>query len=150
MYRRILFSTLLALSSLVTSNSIASAQIKERSIILNSNGNQSFDVLIQQAQNLAKNSIEQEFAENPEIMEISIIILGENKGQIAPLIRSKISRSQWENDSRIERWTRYFSNSRALLGFYNSAASSKPQGDALQVNRPARFNREDDPGFRDD
>lgn len=144
-YRCLLWGTILVISSLVVRASIASAETQERNLILNSNGSQSFGSLIQQAQDLAKKSIEQEFQENSELTEVSIMILGEHQGQIVPLLRSKVSRSQWQKDSRIHRWTKYFaSSSRVLLGFYNPSSTEQV------APSPARIRREDDPGFRDD
>ncbi len=147
---RLLYSSILALSNILATISIASAEIKEQSFTLQARENQSFEILIQQAVDLTKNSVEQEFQANPELTEISIIVLAENNGQIVPMTRSKVSRSQWERDSRIDRWTGYFGNSRMLLGLYNSSTSSKPQVDSSPVSRPARLRREDIPGFRDD
>jgi hypothetical protein len=148
--RRLLYSTILALGSIVATISIASSEIKERNFTLQVGENQSFEILIKQAVDLTQNSVDREFQDNPELTEISIIVLAENNGQIVPLTRSKVSRTQWESDSRIERWTRYFGNSRMLLGLYNSSTSSKPQVDSLPASRPARLRREDVPGFRDD
>lgn len=110
----------MVLSSLATTISIASAEPIERTFTLNSDGNESFETLLQQAEDLVKTSIEQEFAENPNATEISITVLGETQGQIVPLLRSTVSRSQWQNNSRMARWTKYFvSSSGVLLGFYN-------------------------------
>lgn len=148
LYRRLFWSTLLVLSSLVSTLSSASAELVERNLILNSDGSQSFEALLQQAQNLAKDSIEQEFTENSEVTAISILVLGEHQGQIVPLLRSQVSRSGWQQDSRIYRWTRYFtSNSRVLLGFNQPSAPPTPQVDPAEERRRRR---ENDPAYRDD
>lgn len=147
-YRHLFWASILALSSFVTSASIAAAEIKELSFILDSSGSQSIETLMQQAQDLAKNSLEQEFAENPDVSEVSIMVLGETNGQIVPLLRSNVSRSQWQKDSRIQRWTRYFATSSGvLLGFYNSPDPPRPQ-----VNPSPNWRSiiENDPAFRDD
>lgn len=139
---------ILILSSFVSSISIASAESVERNFILNSEGNQSFDILLQQAQELAQNSIDQEFIENPEVSEVSIVILGEHQGQIVPLLRSQVSRSKWQQDPKIYRWTRYFThNSRVLLGFNKPSVFSTPQLDSAQERRKRI---ENDPAYRDD
>jgi hypothetical protein len=145
---RPLWGIILVLSSLLATISIASAETRERNLLLDSNSNQSFETLIQQAQDLAKDSIEQEFAENSEVTEVSILVLGERNGSIVPLLRSRVSRSEWQRDPRIYRWTRAFSTSGMLLGFNNSAAS--PSSTPTEISRPAKFLLEDDPGFRDD
>ncbi len=147
-YSRLLWGVVLGLTSLVITISIASAELVEHNFILNSEGSQSFESLLQQAQDLASNSIEQEFAENPETTEVSVMVLGEHQGQIVPLLRSQVTRVQWQRDSRIHRWTRYFANnSKVLLGFNNSPAVPKP---TAYLEMPRRSRLEGDPGFRDD
>jgi len=116
LHRRLCWGAILVLSTLLSTISLATAESVERNLILNSDGSQSFETLLQQAQDLAKDSIEQEFAENPDITEVSILVLGEHQGQIVPLLRSQVSRTGWQQDSRIYRWTRYFANNSKVLG----------------------------------
>ncbi|MFB8790517.1 MAG: hypothetical protein U7123_17105 [Potamolinea sp.] len=143
----LLGSVILGMSSLVTTINPASAEIKERDLILNFNSNQSFETLIQQAEDLAKQSIEREFTEKSTLTEVSLTILVERHGQIVPFLRSKVSRSQWQKDANIRRWTQYLvSNSGVLLGFYNPSVSPTPQ-----VSSGEPTNRdENEPDFRDD
>lgn len=149
-YHRFLIGSSLIISSLIITSSIACAETIERSLLLSSNNNQSFKTFLQQAEDLAINSIEQEFTVNHEVTEVSITILGESNGQIAPLLRSNVSRTQWQRDARISRWTKYFTvNSGVLLGFYNSSASHSSPSQTPQVV-PVRTRVENEPGFRDD
>jgi hypothetical protein len=149
-YHRLLWSSVLVLSSLAATISIALAETKEKSFILNSDGTQSFNVLIQSAQELAKSSIEKEFIESSDTTEVSITILIEHNGQIVPILNSKVSRSQWQRDSRLYRWTRYFGSSGVLLGFYAPSASPTPKVASGQVIVPRKLRNEKDPAFRDD
>lgn len=143
----LLGSVILWMSSLVTTVNLASAEIKEGDLILNFNSNQSFETLIQQAEALAKQSIEQGFAEKPVVTEVSLTILVERHGQIVPFLRSKVSRSQWQKNSNIQRWTQYLvSNSGVLLGFYNPTVSPNDQSSpGTSTSR-----NENDAAFRDD
>lgn len=148
-YRRLFWSTIVVLSSLVSPISITLAESVERSFLLNSDGNASFEVLLQEAHNLVQTSIEQQFAENPNITEVSITVLGENQGQVVPILRSRVTRSQWQHDSRVERWTKYFvTSSPKLLGFYNRSAPTAPQ--PTFIGAPRRTLLQNDPGYRDD
>lgn len=161
-YRRFLVSVVLGLSYLVTLVSIAfaqTAQTREHNFTLPVNRNQSIVNFLQQAEDLASNVIEQEFTENSEVTEVSITILGDHNGQIVPLLTSKVSRSQWEQDPRIYRWTRYFNSAGGmLLGFYEQQTRprstgynrSTPSTAAPMRGRPRRLELEDVPGFRDD
>ncbi|GAB4196271.1 MAG: hypothetical protein Fur006_43590 [Coleofasciculaceae cyanobacterium] len=145
---RLFWSIILVLSSLACTISIALAESVERNLILNSDGSESFETLLRQAQDLAQDLIEEEFAQNLDVNEVSIVISGEHQGQIVPLLRSQVSRSQWQQDSRMPRWTRYFANnSRVLLGFNKPAAPPTAQLDPAEERR-RRI--ENDPAYRDD
>ncbi|NEO78876.1 hypothetical protein [Moorena sp. SIO4G3] len=97
LYRRLLWSTILVLSTLVTQIPTASAENKEYHVILNYDSSKSFECLIQQTENLAQTKLNQEFTENPDITSISLMILGERNGQVVPLMMiATVSRSQWQ------------------------------------------------------
>ncbi len=93
------------------------AEIKHNHLFLSSYEHQTFESLMQQAESLAKTSIEQGFAESPNLTEMSVIIVGERNGQEVPLLISKVSRSDWQKDPNIHQWTHYFNSSEVLLGF---------------------------------
>lgn len=84
---------------------------------LSSQGNQTFADLMQQAEALAGNLVEQAFAKSPSLTEVSVTIVGEHNGQEVPLLVARVSRSNWQKEPRIQSWTRYASNSATLLGF---------------------------------
>jgi len=154
--RRLLRGTICGIVSLAVMASIALGEIKELDFTINSNGSESFASLIQQAEEYAKTSIDNEFKADPNLTEISIIILVERQKQVVPILRSRVSRSQWQGDARIDQWTRYFGDAKFLLGFVGSPNS--PQGPQAsfpppQTNSPLSKRqrlRENDPGFRDD
>ena len=103
---------------------------------------QTFAALIQEAEFLATRSIEQEFAESPSITEISVSILGERNGQEAPLLLSRVSRSDWQKQPRIQKWTKYFGSSAVLLGFLKpqvqeSGLPASPATSIQQFSKPA-------------
>ena len=148
-YFRYFLGAILVLSSIVSSVALASAESVERNIILTADEIESFTDLLEQAQDLARETIEQEFAENSDVNQVTLLILGEHEGQTVPILRSEVSRYQWQQDSRLYRWTRYFvRSSKVLLGFRESTPS--PSTPRLQISRPQRRNLENDPGYRDD
>lgn len=99
----------------------AAAEIKRIDYTVRSEPNQSFSTLIQQAESLATSFIEQGFAEDTSVTEISVNILGERNGQQVPLLASRVARSNWQNQPQIRPWTRYFRASAVLLGFRKPA-----------------------------
>ncbi|MEG4045504.1 hypothetical protein [Microcoleus sp. Pol17_C1] len=91
LYLRLLSAIILAIISLAASISIGLAETKERYITLDSDGSQSFASLVQQAEDLAKESIAREFQENPALTEVTIIITADRSRQRVPVLRSRVS-----------------------------------------------------------
>ncbi|MEG4170313.1 MULTISPECIES: hypothetical protein [unclassified Microcoleus] len=153
LYLRLLSAVILAIISLTASISIGLAETKERYVTLDSDGSQSFASLVQQAEDLAKESIAREFQENPALTEVTIIITADRSRQRVPVLRSRVSRHDWQQDARIEQWTRYFADAQLLLGFRDGNISPANSGSSQVMNVPAPSRstfRENDPGFRDD
>ncbi|NJL65707.1 MAG: hypothetical protein HC894_00400 [Microcoleus sp. SM1_3_4] len=149
---RRLFSTfiLVAVIFVATSRSAALAETKERYLTLDVDSSQSFTNLVQQAEDLAKESIAREFQENPKLTEITIIITADRARQLVPVLRSRVSRRNWQQNSSIEQWTRYFADAKLLLGFRDGNLSSPNGGSSQVINvpRPSRpASRENDPGL---
>lgn len=109
-------------ATLLISITPASAQIKQIDITLNSSASQTFTSLVGQAESLAKSAIEQEFAQDASLQEVSITIVGERKGQIVPLLIATVSRSEWQKEPNMQAWIRYLADSEVLLGFREPVA----------------------------
>jgi len=153
LYLRLWSAVILAIISLTASISIGLAETKERYLTLDSDGSQSFASLVQQAEDLAKESIAREFQENPALTEVTIIITAERNRQRVPVLRSRVSRHDWQKNARIEQWTRYFADAQLLLGFRDGNTSPVNSGFSQVRNVPApsrSTSRQNDPGFRDD
>ncbi|MFY7805003.1 MAG: hypothetical protein ACOVQ7_16415 [Limnoraphis robusta] len=111
--------TILTLSSFWMWSSIAVGEVNERHFTIDANS-PSYNVLVQKAETLAKQSIEQAFKENSTLEAITIMILGERGGQTVPILRTRVTRSQWQANSDVSEWTRYFPPSQSLLGYRNN------------------------------
>lgn len=152
-YRLLLSALILVTINFTSSTSIALAETKESYLTLNSDDSQSFASLVQQAEDLAKESIAQEFQNNPGLTEVTVIITADRSRRMVPVLRSRVSRNQWQKDSRIEQWTRYFADAKYLLGFREGNISPANSGPSQTINVPAPSrpaSRQNDPGFRDD
>ena len=133
---------------------------------------QVFSELMQQAQAQARSLIEQAFAD-PTTNSVSVKIMGERNGQEAPLLFTNVSRTDWQRDPRLDRWTKYFTGpSAVLLGYLQPKTaptsdvsdpvapgnrgnsipglSIPPQSVQPEVVPIQPRGIEDDPGFRDD
>lgn len=152
-YRLLLSALILVTINFTSSTSIALAETKETYLTVNSDDSQSFASLVQQAEDLAKESIAQEFQNNPGLTEVTIIVTADRSRRMVPVLRSRVSRNQWQKDSRIEQWTRYFADAKYLLGFREGNISPANSGPSQTINVPAPSrpaSRQNDPGFRDD
>ncbi|NEP80396.1 MAG: hypothetical protein F6K17_18470 [Okeania sp. SIO3C4] len=140
LYHRIFSSIVLILASILTTDITTLASAKNTSLLIDSNNNNSYQNLVEQAENLAKNTIKQEFQNNPEITEITITILGERQSQIVPILRSKVSRAEWQKNAEIDNLTRYFADAKYLLKFDNNneaTPKTQPQTPAPPPQIPA-------------
>ncbi len=148
-FNHLLKISFFTLSSFWFWSSIAVARVNERHFTIDANTS-SYQVLVQRAEILTKQSIEQAFQENSTLEAITIIILGERAGQTVPILRTRVTRSQWQANTNISEWTRYFPPSQSLLGYRNntpptqSASRSAPsprtrsQPSASPVSPPRR------------
>ncbi|MGB7712757.1 MAG: hypothetical protein WBL95_25015 [Microcoleus sp.] len=152
-YRLLLSALILVTINFTSSTSIALAETKETYFTVNSDDSQSFASLVQQAEDLAALSIAREFQENPGLTEVTIIVTADRSRRMVPVLRSRVSRRDWQKNSRIEQWTRYFADAKFLLGFREGNISSANSGPSQAINVPApspSASRQNDPGFRDD
>lgn len=96
----------------------ASAQAQTRPIELRLNSqSQNFQTLLKQAEAVAKTSIEQTFAENSNLKEVSLTVSAEHNGAVVPLLSTTVSRANWQRKPSIQVWSQYFTASEVLLGF---------------------------------
>ena len=107
---------------------------------------QKFNTLMQQAESIAINLIDQEFNRVSKITEVRIIVSCDRNGQEVPILSSRVSRINWQAQPTIASWTKYFTKAEILLGF-NLPEKSKPNLPRLSVNISSQ---QSDPGFRDD
>jgi hypothetical protein len=63
-------------------------------------------------------------------------ILGDRQGQQVPLLTSRVSRSQWQQQPIIRPWTKYFATSAVLLGFNQPQKTPTTPGQSTPSNPP--------------
>jgi hypothetical protein len=152
------FSSLVLLLSFGMRAAPSHAETVLLDLVADAENSVTFAALMQQVDALAGNSVNQVFARNSTATEVLINISGARYGQLVPLLRTKVSRSDWQRDPRVATWTRYFNISASLLGFNKPqvAQASTAAVPAAPGTTPVPFpsiaptSREDVPGFRDD
>lgn len=95
-------------------------------ITLDAPSSSDFRSLMQQAELAAQGLIQQAFAATPTDSYVSVMVLGDYNGQVAPLLMVTVARDQWQQDRSLAEWTRYFRDSAVLLGYVAPTQRSQP------------------------
>ncbi|MFE4108263.1 hypothetical protein [Almyronema epifaneia] len=74
-----------------------------------------YSTLIEQAEQLASGEVSRQFSQNSDISEVRVVVMGSRYGEIIPILATKVSRSQWQDNPQITVWTDYYSASYTLL-----------------------------------
>lgn len=150
-YQQLVWAMILVVSSFgsitlssCTNATPVKAETKQSNFTLRADSNQTFETLVQQAESLASKLIKQGFAEKSSVTEVSVTIMGERNGQEVPLLLSRVSRSSWQTEPKIQRWSRYFDTA-MLLGFLQP---QNPQNTLPSSSAKPRI--KNFPVFRDD
>src|SRR5512136_1234216 len=96
---------------------IARAHTARADVSVESEPGESYDTLLRRAKTVARAAVQRSFDRDISVSEVSIVVLGENKGAIAPILSLEVSRNQWQSRPAAERWAKYYPTSKTLLGF---------------------------------
>ncbi|MFB2893537.1 hypothetical protein ACE1CI_11550, partial [Aerosakkonemataceae cyanobacterium BLCC-F50] len=125
------FPMLFALAGLGSTLAITTPAWAQTTTRINSNGtrvdvtlnrqpNESYDTLVGRAQAAARNALTRSFNQNPSAKRVSVTILGQNAGQIVPILALNVDRQTWASGQDLQRLATYFPTSRSLLGLRNT------------------------------
>ncbi len=92
----------------------------------------SSDDLYGQAESMVSQEINRHFNANPDHTEIEVVVLGSRNGDIVPILTTTVSRTQWQENSQVSTWTKYYS-AHALIQRHNA-----PQPTQVATRRPRR------------
>ena len=106
-------------------------------VSLEGGAGESYETLLRRAQTVARAAVERSFYRDILVSEVSIVVLGENKGAIAPILSLEVSRSQWRSWPPAEQWAKYYPSSKILLGFGTPEPTSAGQPGAAPACQPA-------------
>jgi hypothetical protein len=122
--RRKILAAVLVGSSLTLVSLPTLAQVRKTvnpvnpmTLTLESEAFQPFSALKQSAMELAQQSVEQWFRQNPQAADVVVTIIGDRNGQLAPILTIAVTREQWQQTRNIAQWARIFDNAEILLGF---------------------------------
>lgn len=109
---------------------------------------ETYDSLIQRAETAARTALLQGFNRSSQITDVSVVILGQNQGVIAPVLAIGLSRPQWRGGN--DKFT-YFNSARSLLrleeqplavGSTGGGEGTPPPSPRQRRNNPAGSARE--------
>lgn len=67
------------------------------------------------AELLVSNAINHQFAQNPTLDTVQVVVVIHRNGEVIPFLATTVSRAQWHASSQVQAWTRYYGLSHALL-----------------------------------
>lgn len=85
--------------------------------------NETYQDLVNRAEAATLKSIQQSFVDT-QMTNVSIMIMGQNHGKIAPVLSLEVDRSEWLSNPALHNWVTYFRSARSLLGFQDVAPTS--------------------------
>ncbi|WP_009632553.1 hypothetical protein [Synechocystis sp. PCC 7509] len=106
---------------------------------------ETYDSLIQRAELAATSALSQGFSQGSQVTDVSVVILGQNQGVIAPVLAIGLSRPQWSDGN--DRFT-YFNSARSLLRLEEPqlATADSPQGTGSTPPPPPTPQQNNPPG----
>jgi hypothetical protein len=125
----------LVLSSLTAQ--VAQAYTARTEITLTAQPGESFPTLVRRAETVARAATQRLFDRDILVTDVAVTLLGQNDGQIVPLLSVDVSRQAWRAQPEANRWATYFRNASTLLGFgqtTTTAESTPPTLTQPQVN----------------
>lgn len=90
------------------------------------------------AEAIASDEITRQFSQNSNLSDVQVMVLGDRDGQIAPILTTTVSRTQWQETPSVSVWTEYYNASYALLQRYEGQPTETV---ARASNRATRANR---------
>lgn len=74
------------------------------------------DGLLNQAEALAESEINRRFDQDASLTEIVVVVVGSRNGEAIPVLTTRVSRTQWQENPQVSAWTQYYnSQTYALL-----------------------------------
>lgn len=123
-FLRLTISTL-AMFSLTGSQPAALAETDGKIVLEIPVFGQAFSInsVLLEAESLARDAINQQFAQNPALEVAQVLVMASRNGEIVPVLETNVSRAQWLEQADVRLWSRYFQSSYALLGRHDDQPS---------------------------
>ncbi len=88
---------------------------------------ETYETLLSRAEAAAQVAVQENFDRDINLADVSVMVVAQNQGAIAPVLSIDVSRTQWFSNPDIHRWIKYFATARLLLGFEGVATTAADQ-----------------------
>ena len=105
---------------------VAIAQISQIPLTLSRQPDETYPSFVQRATTLVASRLKNDFSKNSSLNELRIVVIGQNNGNIAPVLSVNMSRQQWLSNPNPQPLINYFADSEFLLGFDAPVAPVAP------------------------
>lgn len=79
--------------------------------------NEDYHSFLLRSESLARTVTQRKFDEDVMVSRVRVIITGENRGMVAPVLTLEVDRNSWRSLPDPTLWSYYYEDSRSLLGF---------------------------------
>ncbi len=117
------------LATEVITPQLAQADTAHVNLSLQGQPNETYEALLSRAEVVAKAAAGAKFDRDNRVTDVSIMLVAQNHGAIAPVLTLEVSRSQWRSRPDVQFWSTYFTTARSLLGFEDVATTTPGQPD---------------------
>ena len=112
----------------VISPQVAQADTKRLDLTIERQPNETYETLLRRAEAAAKAAAQASFDQDDQVTDVSVIMVGQNQGSLAPVLSLEVSRPNAQSG------VKYFTSARALLKFEDIATTTPDQN---RTNSPA-------------
>ncbi|WP_159787359.1 YfaP family protein [Sodalinema gerasimenkoae] len=124
------------------------AATERLTVTLSPQRGEGFQDLLTRAETIAQEEIQRTFNADVVVSDVSLVVMGENRGLMTPLLSVDVRRDRWRGNPQLSEWAQYYSNARQLLGFNGTpgddSASAEPVLGTGDVQVTLRWNSIDD------
>lgn len=102
---------------------------------------ETYESLIGRAEAAARTAVQRGFDQGSQVTDVSVVVLGQNQGIIAPVLVVELSRPEWTNST--QNGITYFSSARSLLRLdEQQLANTNPNQSPEQATPPTPLGRQ--------
>lgn len=110
---------LLGTASVVTeanAQTTVTTNVARVNLAVNRQAEETYESLLSRAQSVAMSALKQRFHQDRHTPAVSVIIVGQHQGAIAPVLSIEVDRKQWQK-AQTKDQIKFFATARQLLGF---------------------------------